>query len=408
MRIITPSLESINFQSTQFFDELTLAMEAIDKLDRSKVAGSDEEERLSRLIKEYTNLNITVSFGQYMPCIQVPDVSKNNILIQNYLRNYIDGVDGLAFLQKNDGAMRGKVDLARNKVSGVFAEFPATIRMPLTMVGSQYTARQKAAVVLHEVGHLFSYCEFMAGTATVNQALSSMSKALDHSGGVEEREIIMLSVKKALKLPDLNEKELAKTTDKKIIEMVVISAVARESRSQLGRSIYDSNSWEYLADQYAARCGAYRDLVTALDTLYRGSHNISFRSLPSYLFVEVLKIAFLFFVPALTIILAAMDGTDAAYDRPGARMLRIRSQLIENLKDKKLDKEDVLRLEEDVRVIDTVLKDVNDRRQFFELVWDVISPTARKDRNYTHLQQELERLATNDLFLKAAQLRVTA
>jgi len=409
MRIMNPSLESsIQFQGVQFRNELTLAMEAIDQLPRNKVQDSEEEERVGRIIKEYTGLNITVAFGQHAPSIHVPDVNKNNILIQNWLRNYIDGVDGLAFLQKNDGIMRGTVDLARNKVSGVFSEFPAVLRMPLDMVGSKYGPAKKAAIILHEVGHQFYFCAFMANAASTSQALSSMSKALDMSGTVEEREVVMLSVKKALKLSDLDEKALAKCTDRRVVETVVISAVARESKSQLGRSIYDSTSWEYLADQYATRCGAGRDLAEALDMIYKGSWNISFRSLPAFLFMEVLKITSLFMIPVLSVFMIAMDGNDARYDKPGARMIRIRSQIIENLKDRDLDKEDVVRLEEDIKVIDNLLKDVNDRRQFFEVVWDTISPTARKDRNYTQLQQELEQLGTNGLFLKAAQLRVSA
>jgi hypothetical protein len=412
MRIIDHrmSLESsIQFQGTQFRDELILAMEAIDQLPKNKVKDSEEEERVSHIIKEYTNLNITVTFGEHQPSIHVPDVNKNNILIQNFLRNYIDGVDGLAFLAKNDGIMRGTVDLVRNKVSGVFAEFPAVLRMPLDMVdSSKYDAGKKAAVVLHEVGHLFYFCAFMASAATTSQALSSMSKALDMSGTIDEREVVMLSVKKALKLKDLDEKALAKCSDRKVVEAVVISSVARESRSQLGRSIYDSTSWEYLADQYATRCGAGRDLAIALDTIYKGSWNISFRSLPGFLFMEVVKIASIFLIPVLAVFMIAMDGGDSRYDKPGARMIRIRSQIIENLKDRDLDKEDVARLEEDINIIDRLLKDVNDRRQFFGVIWDVISPTARKDRNYTQLQQELEVLGTNDLFLKAAQLRTSA
>jgi hypothetical protein len=408
MRLINPSLETIQFQSTQFRDELILAMEAIDQLSPSKVPDSEEEERVGRLINDYTHLNITVTFGQHQPSIHVPDVNKNNVLIQNYLRNYIDGVDGMAFLHKNDGIMRGSVDLVRGKVYGVFAEFPAVLRMPLTMVGSKYTAGQKAAIVLHEVGHLLYFCYFMAHTASTNQAMASLSKALDKSGSVEEREVIMLSVKQALKLKDLDEKTLAKSTDKRVIEAVVVSAVARESKSQLGRSIYDSTSWEYMADQYAARNGAARDLVLALDQIYSGAWNISFRSLPAFLFMEVVKICSLFMLPPLAVLMIAMDGNDSRYDKPGARMLRIRSQIIENLKDRDLDKEDVVRLEEDIKVIDNLLKDVNDRRQFFSVLWDTLVPSARKDLNYTTLQQELEALATNDLFLKAAQLRTTA
>jgi len=408
MRIMQTSLESVAFQSTQFRDELTVAMEALDGLDPKKVSDSEQEERLGKLIREYTGINAAVSFGQHMPAVKVPDINKNHSLINNYVRNYVLGADGLAMLQKNDGVMRGGIDLVRNKVSGVFTEFPVIIVMPVSMLKSNYTAREKAAIVLHEVGHVFYFYALMANLATTNQALESMSKALDQSGSVEQREVVLLSVKKALKLDNLNEKELAKSTDKKIVEAVVLCSVTQQSRSQLGRSIYDSTGFEYLADQYAARCGAYRDLVTGLEKLYKGYHNISFRSLPTYMFVEAVKISFLFFAPLVTILLCAMDGNDDRYDRPGARMLRIRSQIIENLKDRDLDKEDVVRLEEDLKVIDQVLEGVNDRRQFFGVLWDVLSPSARKDRNYTHLQQELESLATNDLFAKAAQLRVTA
>lgn len=400
-------LESIDFQNLALLKEIAMAVDDLRKLEKKDIPESDEARRVSKIINAHTNLNVIVNFDNQGPYVIVPQVHKNHPFINHVRRNYTTSAIGLNELAKNDGMVRGKANLRENKVYGIFAELQATIEMPLNMLkGTAYTSEEIAAVILHEVGHLFTYYEYMTRVVSGNQVLAAVSKDLDGSGSIEERENVLITLKKQQNLSDLDATRLARSTDKSVTEAVIISAITRQTTSELGRNIYDSTTWEMLADQYVARCGGARALASALSKLYGSMWHISFRSLPAFLFMEAVKILCVIVNPFITVAMCAMDGNgDNTYDRPGARITRVRSQIIEQLKDKKLSKDDIERLNADIVVIDSLLKDINDRRQFFGVVWDCLSSDSRKDRNYENLQKDLEVLASNDLFAKSAALR---
>lgn len=402
-----PTLESIDFQSGAFFKELTLAFTELKKVKKDDLQDPDHTGVLAAVVKQHTGMKIVFSIDEYEPCIEIPMVNKNNPLVNNYFRNYIDSSDGMRMIQNAGGVARGTVNLRTGKVDGIYGDLEAKIHLPKTMFStSTYSPEEIAAVTLHECGHLLTYFEYMARTVTTNQALAGMSKALDGSAGVDEREAVLINVKKALKLGELDVQALAKSNNKKVAEVVVITHVAQQAASELGSNIYDFSTWEYLSDQYAARQGAGRYLATALDKIFRGGWNISFRSMPAYLAFEAFKIVSLFLVPAVGVLFMMMDGiSDPSYDRPGARVQRIRNQIVENLKDKKLSKDDQERLAADLTVVDEMAKQINDRRQLLNVIWDTLSPSSRKARNQELLQKQLEDLAANDLFVKAAALK---
>jgi hypothetical protein len=405
-------MESIDFQSLTFFKELTAQFVELRKVKKEDIPDSEIINTLSSIIKHHTGLNIAFNFADNDPSVAIPMVNKNNILINSFIRNYINSADGLKMINDSKGVVRGSVNIKTGMVSGIFTEVKSTINIPVYMLSekSKYEPEEVAAILLHEIGHLFTYYEYMSRTVTTNQMLAGLSKALDNSGTVEQRESVLISVKKAANLKDLDVKELAKSNSSKVAEIVVITNIAKEVKSELGSNIYDFSTWEYLADQYAARNGAGRYLVTALEKLYKGMFNKSFRSLPVFLFMEALKLILLF-SPASSIsgFLLAMDSDgDGTYDTPEARFKRLRAQIVENLKDKKLSKEDNERLSSDLLTIDDILKNVNDRRQFFGVVYDALAVWNYKDRDQKKLQQNLEAIAVNELFAKSADLRQIA
>lgn len=412
------SQESIAFQGPVCFQEMCAVYTEIRKRRAYDSKDQDYTQELTSLVARHTGINARFCFGDYEATVEIPGIDKNNILMRSFIQERISSADGLHLIATSKDMVRGTVNLKTAKVTGVFSEIPTTIYLPIYMLKSDmFTVEEVAASTMHELGHVFVYFEYMSRTVSSNQCLSAMSKALDGSDAVAERETILLSVKQAMNLPNLDPKELAKTTNTKAIEVVVITNLIKETVSELGSNIYDLNSYEYLADQFAVRMGCGRHQITALDKLHKGSGAIPFRSTPMYLAMEAIKMLLvcssalsLWGIPLSLwgLMLMAMDSQrqdESVYTTPGARWKRIRNQIVENLKDRRLSADEVKRLQDDLAAIDTCMQNVNDRRQLLGVVFDFLSPNARKDRDMKVLQRDLEDLAANELFVKAAQLK---
>lgn len=422
------SMESIRFQHSQaFFKELTLAFTELRKNKGKNLRDAGEASgHISKIIKNHTNLKVPFDISDYGPMVETPHLNKNHPLIHDIRRDWISSADGLRAITDAGNSVKGTVNLVTGKVTGVFTDMENRMYYPESMLTSnRWTNEEHAAIVLHEVGHLMTYCEYMDRTVTTNQVLAAMSMALGKAGTAEQREAILVSTKKALSL-DLDTTELAKEKNNEVITYVVISNVAKTTADEIGFNIYDLNTWEALSDQYAARQGAGAHLVTALDKLYRMHGNISFRSTPMYLGMEALKFTLMFggtllamtggltaiagrYAMGFGVAFIMMDGIgDGTYDRPGMRLLRVRNQIVEEMKNKKITPGQGQRLSEDLLAIDEVLKDVNDREQFWGKLYNLFSSDARSRMSQEKLTKELETIAANDLFVSSLKLRQQA
>ena len=232
------SLESVQFQSDKFFKELVLIFSEMKKQSKDKLVDSEHLSALFKTIQSNTGLSVGISVGQWGPMVEIPSINKNNVLVNVHWREVVSSTDGIRMINEAGGAIRGSVNLKTGKVGGVFTEIKHTVHLPTEMfTGGKFTAEEIAAATLHELGHLFTYYEYMTRSVTTNQALAGMSKALDHSGTVEEREAVLVSVKKALNLHELDTKALAESTDKKVVEVVVVSQVVQACESEIGTNI---------------------------------------------------------------------------------------------------------------------------------------------------------------------------
>jgi hypothetical protein len=399
------SLESIEFQSDLFFKELAMIFGTMEKYQQKEIAECAELGILSNAIAKRTGLKVVFDIGQIGPAVEIPKMNRNNVLVNSFLRNYINSSDGLKMISNASQVARGSVNLKTGTVTGVFTEVSSTVHYPSEMIAkTKFTAEEKAAMLLHELGHLMTFYEYMARTVTTNQVLSGVAKALDGSGTIAEREMVFISAKKALKLDELDASELAKTTSTKVAEMVVLTSAVQKSVSELGTNIYDFSTWEYLSDQFATRFCAGRHLALALDKIYRSTFNISYRNIAVYLTMEALKLTLLIASPFVGLILIAIDGRgDGTYDVPGARLKRIRNQIIEAIKGADGNEQDQLKA--DLVTIDACLSNIEDRRQLVGYLWDVLSPTARRAYSQAKLQQELEGYASNELFARAQEMK---
>lgn len=403
--------ESIAFQNTTFFDELTLAFDEVKNLKETDVGDSEPIYRISKIIKNHTNLNITIDAeNDYPPCIDIPNIDRNNPLINAAQRAIINSTDGLTMIESSNEVLHGTVNIKTAKVSGVFSDIKAKMYLGKAFIqGNKYSSQELAAITLHEVGHLFTYFEFITRTVRTNQVLAGLSKILDGSENQEKREVALLSAKKALKLDKLDLSQL-KDVNTKTTQVVLIDALVKETRTELGYNLFAESSWEYLCDQFSARHGAGVHLATALSKIYKSHNNISYRSLAVYLAVEMIKVILLTSNPAFLVILFLMvmfDSQDGGgYDLPSARLKRIRDQATQYLKNKQISDVERRRILDEIESIDKLLAEMTNRKQLFTYIHEFFSKRTRDERAYRKLQYELEDIAMNDLYVKAAEFKL--
>lgn len=426
------STEAIHYQDTTTFKELELAFRDImfqkgSAFDEQK---RKNEELIEAIIKNAFNANVSISFGDEWPCVQMFDMYHNNVLVRNDWREFFAAQ--LNFTKRfigGSGGVKAGVDIMTGKLSGLFSQLPFTIYLPVILLQqgarnsegwsvpsqSRLTSEEMAAVTLHEVGHFFTYCETFARTVSTNQALAAMVKEMDGTYDVSKREIIIARTVADLNLKDVDVPSLAKINEHSILETAIVSEVAELSRSELGISIYDSTASEQLADQFATRMGGGVHLITSLNKLHAlfGGTNATM-STPLFMFVQIISIALMFVPPfcfftipfnIIGILVGGFgDDGDNTYDTPEVRFRRIKMDTIARLKNRAISVTEKKRTLADLDAMDKAMAGIEDKREWRECVATTIIPVYRRYRKTKLLQQQLEQLGNNPLFVRAAEL----
>jgi hypothetical protein len=429
------ALEAIDFQSGAFFKELTLVLEPA--FSKGTIPNKEEQDSLAshldKVILRHVGVLSSVRFSHTSTCVLVPDINARNVLINDFgfLATAQDGLKMIrAAADKNMST--GIVDLKKSRISGDFSKYEVLVNIDLDHFGKhKFTAAECAAVLLHEIGHWFTYCEMLDRVTTGNMLLSGLSTVLAGSD-VKEREIAIKKAGDAVDMDDAVIQDLQKSTSDKIVVTVFITHISKKAMSSSDHSFYDSNTWEMLSDQFATRHGAGRQLSTALDKLFSTGGIIQRRGNIMYYLGEVLKIiativAIIFtgavllggsFLGIVLGVYSSMycyfvismdhesDGAPA-YDKPKDRFLRVRRQLVEQIKNTKLSKEMITSITGDIKLIDEVISNYNERMGLFEIINNFLFSSSRRRRDSIDFQRNLEKLAMNDLFLSAASLQTS-
>jgi hypothetical protein len=418
-RQLSIATESIDFQSDAFFKELVSIVKELQGVKSEEIPGHEAALQLPSLIAHYTGLNIRVVWGENGHQVTAPRVTKNHPLLSlwaDWFRQaVVPNADGEKLIADSKTNPMGRVNLKTGRVSGVFSTIQSDLDLPLdSLVDKFYRPEEYAALALHELGHLEAYYELIACTLSTNQILAGLAKKLDQSAGPKDREAVLTRLKSVAELNDLDVQALAKSSDKKVVETVVVTSIAKQIESEIGSNLYDMNSWEMLADQFAARFGAGRHVVTALDKSRRSRGDIAYRGTATYLMIEAYKLLLLAAGPfsfglswLYLLFLSASDGNDKSgtYDTLRTRYMRVREQIVEAMKDKRITAEQQASYADDIATIDEILTFAKDRQQLLGYVRDFLSPIQRRRISQEKLQRELESIANNDLFVKAASLR---
>ncbi len=320
--------------------------------------------------------------------------------------------------------LRGMIDLKKGRVSGVFSKITTDINMGSGLwLVANLTAQEIAAICIHEIGHVFTYFESLLWTTTTNITLMTAKADINKMPSKEERVKLVFEVAEYMqvKLDDAEKLADPGLADVKFHTIFLAAKADPNVRSASGSLNYDLRSSEVVADQFATRHGAGRYVVSGLHKLEMMMSSPEVRPVWNHYIGEVTKLLVMVvpgifagpFAPIWIALvgLVALSYVSTAnpelkiYDDPQERFVRIKHDLIQSLKTQRYNPKERDVLLRDIQEIDEIVKTMHNKRTMMNMLWIIVTSERRKQYNQMKIEQELEKLVDNDIFVRAAQLQ---
>lgn len=441
---VTPAMESIDFQTDNFGSQLEAIFYNIEDFIQSKRSNSIEYLRLlvnnsefpkilSDTIFKRLGIKVKVKFNTTSSgCIMPFFINENHVLLKKMWRGEISrSLSDQRKLLKTLNSKNGTIDLKNAVVSGIFSEYEHDLWIDVVghLLNEKSTIPEIVAILLHELGHAFTYYEYANRLEETNQVLASLSDELRGQNNVEKKKVIFKEISKNLGLKENTLDELAEEKNQTILGLKLFKEFVGSVRSQLPNGKYNETASEQLADNFAARFGYGRHLVTALQRLYKNANidhddayvrksyflEIIFVHLQALislicLFLGIVTIT-TFYSIALWVILFVVskeDSLDMTYDQLKIRYKRVRQQYIEMINKLYLDKDKLRQVVDDVHFLDEIVQKTAIHRTLMTRLSNFVFSSGQRARDDIELQYLLEDLTHSDLFLKSAELSTLA
>lgn len=408
----TVSMEAIAHQSGALFAEVTKAVSFLRE-DKKYTTESILKSEIMDIVKAYTNMSVVFHIVEgRQACIRLPELDANHPFNRGYQQMF-GAYEGVQVIQAMGGKAIGGVSLKEGRVYGVYENISGDVFMGTGFFHDRrYSDGQIAAIILHELGHLFTYFEFLGSVVMTVHAINCTAKTVMETEDYEKRLVAIREAERTLGV-DIPDKEKLAAKPKAIrslaTQSILISRMSKKIRSETGNSVYELRSCEQLADQFASRHGAGRDLVFALDQMYRDHNDTSTMNGFEYVVVQICKTILvlagliLFTVPVAMWIIF-FNPTIKYYDDPEARVKFIRQQMTNELKDKGLNDKRRDEILADLELVDVIEDGLDDKRGLLELFWTEIIPSGVTANTQEKAMKHLEELLNNQLFIQSAKL----
>lgn len=434
------SVESIDFQRDSFGSQIEailygaekflLKSNSVNALLRLELQKSEFPDMLSDLIFKRLGIKTeiivtTTSVGMIMPFF----ANKHHILLDPMWHGDLLLKDQEQIL-KNAKNRVGTIDLTNARVGGIFSEYEHKLWIDIVgnLLSAKMTVPEVTAIILHELGHAFTYYEFADRLETANQVLTNLSMEVrkKDKSDPEKKRYLLKELEKSFGKKDESFDDILDEKNQVIFGVKLFRQYIGFVKSQMPNSKYDQTSSEQLADNFAARFGYGRHLITGLDRFYKAYPEKSAVSrgisnffglfdallLPTCIAFYGLVLgtipAFLIFMIVFSLI-AYGNGEafqDMTYDVLKMRYTRIRQQYIEMINQLELSKEELREVVDAIHAMDAVIKSTAIYKTILTRLSNFIFSKHRDTAKDIELQYLLEELTHNSLFLKSAELSV--
>lgn len=378
---------------------------------------------LPEIIKKHTGISVSFNTdhsNDYNAYVIVPDLSLNNVLYDKFLREYLENAN-YEELKRANKKLEGTVNPKISKVSGIFSEIVSDITLGDMFWNEKsiITPEETAAILLHEIGHVFSYYFFLLNTVKTNIVLNALNRPEYFNSSKDKKIKLLKEIEKDMDFK-ISDKDQLTTCNQETTNIVIISESIRADRSKLKTDLYDPRTYEFLSDQFSMAHGAGIHLATGLAKimkLYGATTDNKFIyvtkllvQLTRFILIQLLgyktgKISIILFYWISVVLTGAMSVSEL-YDSPLVRLRKIKEQLVGVLKDRKIDRDVKIKTVNDIETIDFLIERYTEIPNLENILVKKLLPWTRKRESISKLQHDYESLAYNDFYKLSAKMSV--
>lgn len=426
MKHLTIGTESIAFQSGKLFSDLVSLIERVRS--GGLLTGAFKSD-VSACVFDHTGIMTTMHLekGLDNAYILLDQLVGTNPLGNVYFE---DIYSAYKRSHKNtQGVIEGFIDAKHSRVSGFLSRINHDMVYDEGYVLDEkaMSAQECAAIILHEVGHAFTFMQFAVESTVFNVALTQTSLELAKAKDYSEVKVVFKDNAKRMDLEDLGFIHEVVDTNNRVVQFEYYALSAMKGWSTMkgndARDRYTKDSAEELADIFATRHGAGAAVMRM-----RAKFGANSRfSVIRYAMLSLAKTAAAAALVAITIAfgfpLAATIAAVAVviYGLSAIAQLSIgsvlmgptttaqsinkqRMQLIEKIKTVKMRKEDLVQCIKDIDEGALLLTQVSDTQSPYWRMYEFFSSKNANQRKSREYQDRLEALSSNELFVSAARL----
>jgi len=378
----------------------------------------------SKMLDEYKSLSSKLAEKPVKKADELKDLTNESGDVTVHIKRALDGINSVVDLE------RLTVDRGKAFIGGLPEDYIVFLGVDLIFLTKNIdiTPRELTAILLHEIGHAFTYIEYSYRslrdtTSILEETLSKTSSKYD---GKEVLLILRNNLDKTKPLKVKNENILNVFID--TIDTFDSYLTRYDSDKSHGISSTDA---EYLADMFSARFGLGSDLVTALNKISYKGPEFDFRK--TFTKVLVLYVIFVFIIPSVLAYLVFAsayiifmikimlemifgpfgeknnNGQNAhghdlkIYDSKRDRMVRLKNELIRQYRtNNELPREQLLKEIKNLEFIISRTKPSKDFTGLNRLL--LLNGKIKDDHERSLIERDIDNLQNNDLYTASFRL----
>lgn len=398
--------ETISVQTDNFHEKLTNIISEYRDNDTVKT-----EESQKKFYKDVSD-SLTKRFGLNIEfeIKGIPFLKNAWANINIYVRTHplyddfrLKGLRKAELLGKKE-VITANIDLKKAYISGSITNYKNTLCVTKALFDDkELTSAEISAVILHEVGHLFTFIEYLLYATKINTVILTRTQDILDTphDDYKERMAIIDKDTDLKKLPNDYKNDLVGATMEDSVATIIYKGMIENMNSFAGMDYYSNRYAEQAADLFSIRNGASIEISTFLKKI--GNRN------PSKTFTVIEDVLTTIFTFGLGPMLEALSlvflgNPKDLYDDPQQRVDVIKQEYINRLKD-------VSEPEERKMLLNVIneLKEISEwsRKSPSTLSHYIAYATSSRYRsrvNGINRIKEIESLIDNDLYVSGNSL----